>query len=183
MNTFVYAMRTFEITGALFLCPEEVKNLDLWIPPDCADFLGNGLGLVRLQSCTVTETLNGTWELTLVHPIAVFEKWTWLGEGSILRVPVPAAMTPQMNLVTQQYQTQTYDVEIYTVTTQRDPLRLRSGTGTNCRILGQYKRESRSSWPASPRSPGTRLPARTGGSATCPPSTCPKRERSSRARR
>ena len=27
------------------------------------------------------------------------------------------------------------------------------------------------------------LPARTGGSATCPPSTCPKRERSSRARR
>ena len=106
----------------------------------CTDFSGNGLGAVRPQSCTVTETLNGEWELTLVHPIDEYGKWTRLSEGNILRAPVPAAMTPQMNLVTQQYQTQTYDVEIYTVTTQRDPLRLRSGTGTNYRILGQYKK-------------------------------------------
>ena len=109
-------------------------------PADCSDFSGNGLGVVQPQSCTVTETLNGEWELTLVHPIDEYGKWTRLSEGNILRAPVPAAMTPQMNLVTQQYQTQTYDVEIYTVTTQRDPLRLRSGTGTNYRILGQYKK-------------------------------------------
>ena len=109
-------------------------------PADCSDFSGNGLGVVQPQSCTVTETLNGEWELTLVHPIDEYGKWTRLSEGNILRAPVPAAMTPQMNLVTQQYQTQTYDVEIYTVTTQRDPLRLRSGTGTNYKILGQYKK-------------------------------------------
>ena len=109
-------------------------------PPDCADFSGNGLGVVQPQSCTVTETLNGEWELTLVHPIDEYGKWTRLSEGNILRAPVPAAMTPQMNLVTQQYQTQTYDVEIYTVTTQRDPLRLRSGTGTNYKILAKYKK-------------------------------------------
>ena len=109
-------------------------------PATCTDFSGNGLGVVQPQSCTVTETLNGEWELTLVHPIDEYGKWTRLSEGNILRAPVPAAMTPQMNLVTQQYQTQTYDVEIYTVTTQRDPLRLRSGTGTNYRILGQYKK-------------------------------------------
>ena len=90
-------------------------------PADCSDFSGNGLGVVQPQSCTVTETLNGEWELTLVHPIDEYGKWTRLSEGNILRAPVPAAMTPQMNLVTQQYQTQTYDVEIYTVTTQRDP--------------------------------------------------------------
>ena len=60
-------------------------------------------------------------------------------EGNILRAPVPAAMTPQMNLVTQQYQTQTYDVEIYKVTARATPLRLRSGTGTRYRILGKYK--------------------------------------------
>ena len=96
--------------------------------------------VVQAQSCTVTETLNGEWELTLVHPIDEYGKWTRLSEGNILRAPVPAAMTPQMNLVTQQYQTQTYDVEIYTVTTQRDPLRLRSGTGTNYKVLAKYKK-------------------------------------------
>lgn len=109
-------------------------------PADYSDFSGNGLGVVQPQSCTVTETLNGEWELTLVHPIDEYGKWTRLSEGNILRAPVPAAMTPQMNLVTQQYQTQTYDVEIYTVTTQRDPLRLRSGTGTNYKVLAKYKK-------------------------------------------
>ena len=38
-------------------------------PADCTDFSSNGLGIVQPQSCTVTETLNGEWELTLVHPI------------------------------------------------------------------------------------------------------------------
>ena len=106
--------------------------------PDCTDFSNNGLGVVNPQSCVVTETLNGEWELTLVHPIDDLGKWQRLTEGCILRAPVPAAMTPQINLVTQQHQTTTYDVEIYKVTTNRDPLRLRSGTGTNYKILGKY---------------------------------------------
>ena len=87
-----------------------------------------------------TETLNGEWELTLVHPIDERDKWRKLTDGGILRVPVPAAMTPQINLVTQQYQTTTYDVEVYKVSTSRDPLRLRSGTGTKYKILGKYKK-------------------------------------------
>ena len=64
------------------------------------------------MSCTVTETLNGEWELTLVHDIDEHGKWTRLSEGCILRAPVPAAMTPSVDLVTQQYQTSTYDVQI-----------------------------------------------------------------------
>ena len=36
---------------------------------DCSDFSNNGLGVVSPESCTVTETLNGEYELTLVHPI------------------------------------------------------------------------------------------------------------------
>ena len=111
-------------------------------PSSCTDFSNNGLGVVAPQSCTVTETLNGEWELTLVHPIDDLCKWQRLTEGNILRAPVPAAMTPQVKLVTQQYQTQTYDVLIYKVTTSRDPLRLRSGTGTNYKILGKYKKGS-----------------------------------------
>ncbi len=92
------------------------------------------------MSCTVTETLNGEWELTLVHDIDERDKWTRLSEGCILRAPVPAAMTPSVDLVAQQYQTSTYDVQIYKITTKSGPLRLRSGTGTNYKILGKYKK-------------------------------------------
>ena len=92
------------------------------------------------MSCTVTETLNGEWELTLVHDIDERGKWTRLSEGCILRAPVPAAMTPSVGLVTQQYQTSAYDVQIYKITTKSGPLHLRSGTGTNYKILGKYKK-------------------------------------------
>ena len=109
-------------------------------PANCTDFSNNGLGAVTPMSCTVTETLNGEWELTLVHDIDERGKWTRLSEGRILRAPVPAAMTPSVDLVTQQYQTSTYDVQIYKITTKSGPLHLRSGTGTNYRILGKYKK-------------------------------------------
>ena len=109
-------------------------------PADCSDFSSNGLGIVQPQSCTVAETLNGEWELTLEHPIDEEGRWTRLAEGNILRAPVPAAMTPQVGLVSQQYQTATHDVLIYKVSTNRDPLRLRSGTGTKYKILGKYKK-------------------------------------------
>ena len=109
-------------------------------PADCTDFSNNGLGAVTPMSCTVTETLNGEWELTLVHDIDERGKWTRLSEGYILRAPVPAAMTPSVGLVTQQYQTSTYDVQIYKITTRSGPLHLRSGSGTNYRILGKYKK-------------------------------------------
>ena len=109
-------------------------------PADCTDFSNNGLGAVTPMSCTVTETLNGEWELTLVHDIDERGKWTRLSEDCILRAPVPAAMTPSVDLVTQQYQTSTYDVQIYKITTKSGPLHLRSGTGTNYKILGKYKK-------------------------------------------
>ena len=50
-------------------------------PAACTDFSGNGLGVVRPQSCTVTETLNGEWELTLVHPIDEYAPSTNTGNG------------------------------------------------------------------------------------------------------
>ena len=107
---------------------------------DCTDFSNNGLGTVMPMSCTVTETLNGEWELTLVHDIDERGKWTRLSEDCILRAPVPAAMTPSVELVTQQYQTSTYDTQIYKITTKSGPLHLRSGMGTNYKILGKYKK-------------------------------------------
>ena len=43
--------------------------------PDCTDFSNNGLGAVMPMSCSVTETLNGEWELTLVHDIDGIHKY------------------------------------------------------------------------------------------------------------
>ena len=113
----------------------EVSSLICVYSPDCTDFSSNGLGPVNPSSCTVTETLNGEWELTLEHPLDDRGKWRRLIEGNILRAPVPAAMTPQVRLVPPDS-----GKAIYRVSTNRDPLRLRSGTGTKYKILGKYKK-------------------------------------------
>ena len=79
---------------------------------DCMDFTTNGLGVVTPESCEVTETLNGTWEVTLVHPIDKDGKWARLTEGRILRVPVPAGKTPAVNLVDVRTETLVYRVKV-----------------------------------------------------------------------
>ena len=66
-------------------------------PADCTDFSTNGNGTLAPLSAEVTETLNGEYELTLVHPIDEAGKWQRLVEGCILRAPVPSAMTPRVN--------------------------------------------------------------------------------------
>ena len=104
--------------------------------PTCTDFSTNGLGPVSPESARVTETLNGEYELTLVHPLDDAGKWRRLAEGYILRAPVPAAMTPQVSMAAQTGG----GTMIYKVSTNRDPLRLRSGTGTKYKILGKYKK-------------------------------------------
>ena len=104
--------------------------------PDCTDFSGNGICVVTPSSCEVTETLNGEYELKLEHALDAQGKWQGLAEGNIIRAPVPAAMTPRVSLVPQ---TPSSGM-VYRVSTQRDPLRLRSGTGTSYKILGKYKK-------------------------------------------
>lgn len=133
-------MSVRRLVGRFLYALKEVITIICVYPANCTDFSGNGLGVVTPMSCTVTETLNGEWELTLEHEIDERGKWARLSEGCILRAPVPAAMTPRVGLVTQQYQTKTYDVQIYKITTKSGPLHLRSGTGTNYKILGKYKK-------------------------------------------
>ena len=58
-------------------------------PADCTDFSGNGLGVVTPMSCTVTETLNGEWELSLVHDIDERGKWTRLSQHVTRKSPSP----------------------------------------------------------------------------------------------
>ena len=104
--------------------------------PDCTDFSGNGIGTIAPSSALVKETLNGEYELEIVHPLDETGKWQRLVEGYIVRAPVPAAMTPQVKLAPQA----STSGMVYRVSTNRDPLRLRSGTGTRYKILGRYKK-------------------------------------------
>ena len=53
-------------------------------PADCTDFSTNGNGTIAPTSALVTETLNGEYELQLVHPIDEAGKWQRLVEGCIL---------------------------------------------------------------------------------------------------
>ena len=129
---------------ALFLCSQEVNRLICIYTPDCNDFSTNGLAVLSPESCVVTETLNGEWELTLVHPQDEHGKWQLLTEGSILRAPVPASMTPRVNMV--EHSSFSGDLrEVYAVDTDKPEasvrggtLRLRTGPGFNYAVLKQY---------------------------------------------
>ena len=100
---------------------------------DATDFSTNGLGSLTPESCLVSETLNGEYEVTLIHPIDEAGKFLRLAEGNILRVPVPAGKTPYIRM---QAQTAT-NVQIYKVTTDGRRLNLRAAP--NGKILGSYK--------------------------------------------
>ena len=102
-------------------------------PSDATDFAGNGLCVLTPTACSVTETLNGEWELSMTHPLDERDKWTYLQVGSIIRAPVPVAMTPRVSLVSQ-----TTGWSVYTITTKSGKLNLRSGPGTSYKRLGQY---------------------------------------------
>ena len=82
--------------------------------------------------------------MTLVHPIDEDNRWSRLSEGYILRVPVPAAMTPAVNFSASSTGTE-YGCDVYVVDTDKDEasirngtLRLRTGPGTNYSVLQQY---------------------------------------------
>lgn len=96
------------------------------------DFSGNGLGTLCPVSCEVTETLNGEYELVMVHPLDEVGKWTRIDVGRILRVPVPSALTPQVNLVTQS------ETEIYKTNGAKRPIL--NAAETNAAVLAKYKK-------------------------------------------
>ncbi len=102
---------------------------------NATDFGGNGLGTLAPESCLVSETLNGEYEVTLVHPIDEAGKFRRLQENRILRVPVPAGKTPRMAMSAQS-QTST---EIYKVTTGGMRLYLRAKPSQSAKGIHAYK--------------------------------------------
>ena len=105
--------------------------------PDCTDFSGNGLGTISPSSALVKETLNGEYELEIVHPLDDTGKWHRLVEGYIVRAPVPASETPQVALA---YKAMSEGKAIYKVNTKRNPLVLRSCLEAKYKKLGKYKK-------------------------------------------
>lgn len=57
--------------------------------PDEREFKNNGIAVLNPITCTVTEELNGTYELDMLHPVDAHGKWTHLGAFNIIRAPVP----------------------------------------------------------------------------------------------
>ena len=106
-------------------------------PADCTDFSNNGMGLISPSSAIVKETLNGSYELEIVHPYDVNGKWRRLVDGNIVRAPVPSAMTPQVAL---SYKAISEGKMIYEVNTKKNPLVLRSTTTKKYKKLGKYKK-------------------------------------------
>ena len=115
-------------------------------PADCADFSTNGNGTLSPLSANVTETLNGEYELELVHPIDEAGKWQRLVEGCILRAPVPAAMTPRVHFSAlgddSGAEVWRVNTDFSGAQTRKGTLRLRSGPGTKYKTLASYKHGS-----------------------------------------
>ena len=111
-------------------------------PANCTDFSTNGNGTIEPSSAQVTDTLNGEYELQLVHPIDEAGKWQRLVEGCILRAPVPAATTPRVHFSAPGDDSGT---EIYRINTdfagtetRKGTLNLRSGPGRNYKIRNAF---------------------------------------------
>ena len=65
----------------------------------CTDFSNNGLGLLTPTECTVTETLNGSWEVKITQPVDDTNRWAQLYAGAIVKVPVPVRDNPAYDYV------------------------------------------------------------------------------------
>jgi phage minor structural protein len=62
------------------------------------DFASLGLGRLFPTKCEVTEELNGAFELELEHPMDANGVYDLIKTGRVLRVPVPSAVTPLINV-------------------------------------------------------------------------------------
>ena len=99
------------------------------------DFGNNGLGALTPTTCTVTETLNGEYELMLEHSYDDAGKWQRLIVGNIIKAPVPAAKTPRVEM----QQQQSGQKKIYRVTTDGRRLYLRVNPDQNAKGIYAYK--------------------------------------------
>ena len=55
--------------------------------PDNTDFDKNGDMVLMPSSCTINAELNGAWTIELEHPLDEDERWKWIEETAVIKVP------------------------------------------------------------------------------------------------
>ena len=98
------------------------------------DFGNNGLGTLNPISCTVTETLNGNYEVVLTHPIDEAGKYARIQEERIIKVPVPAGRTPRISAGVG-----AGTLRIYKIVTDGRRLYLRAAPSSSANGIKTYK--------------------------------------------
>ncbi len=106
----------------------------------CSDFSTNGLCLIQPIECTVEETANGLYELTMELPIEEDGRFSLVQPGAIVKVPTPARESPlyELEAVTQQVTTTTVTRRIYRVNVSR--ARLRQKASSSGKTLSKHKK-------------------------------------------
>lgn len=106
----------------------------------CSDFSTNGLCLIQPIECTVEETANGLYELTMELPIEEDGRFSLVQPGAIVKVPTPARESPlyELEAVTQQVTTTTVTRRIYKVNVSR--ARLRQKASSSGKTLSKHKK-------------------------------------------
>ena len=64
-------------------------------------FNHNGLGALTPKSCIISEEINSTYELELVHPFDERGAWAMLKEGTIIKANAPIRKRHKLTLLYQ----------------------------------------------------------------------------------
>lgn len=110
--------------------------------PGAEDFSGNGMGLLLPTECTISEVVNGLYELTLTHPITSDLRWSLITAGCIVKAPAPVRESPLYEAeaaTIQGTQAVTVTRKIYKVSTVGVRLNLRKGPGTSHKVIHAYR--------------------------------------------
>ena len=109
---------------------------------DCEDFSTNGICLIQPIECTVSETANGLYELTMEIPINTESRFYYVVPGTVVKVPTPARESPlyELEAVTQEVSVKTVTRTVYKVGTKRT--RLRQKASSSAKTLAQYKKNT-----------------------------------------
>lgn len=78
--------------------------------PQDMTYEGYGAGILHPQKCVVHEVAGGTYELEMIMPIAIDDKWLLIRMDAVVRAPVPCVATPMLQLLDPSEGTEVYKV-------------------------------------------------------------------------
>ena len=108
----------------------------------CADFSTNGICLIQPTECTVEETANGLYELTMEIPIEPDMRFSLVQVGTIFKAVCPVRESPlyEADATGTATTTTTVSRSIYKVNTSSGRLMLRQKPSTSSKVLSKWKK-------------------------------------------